>query len=335
MNRLPSFRLVRHSVVLFIASLLSACSNDLPGGVLSERVMEKVLYDYHIAQAMAEGEDSADIRRYEYVQAVFRKHHITEAQFDSSMVWYSSHASHLHDIYRRLSERYDTEARVLGIGVGPKDQYAGLTAVGDTANIWADRNFVLLKPDEGSNRMQFVLEADTTFRPGDAFMWRFTPCFIYREGMREAYVVLSVRLSNDSVVSSLHRLMGDYKVELSVRPQGDWSIKEVSGFVYVPATDVKSPYRLVVLSDFALIRFHKVRKPTADTFRTPADSLQHDSLSGTMPATPGSVRPIPERRLSPRELREETQPAERTIDVVKSKPYRRVPNQTVTRRSLR
>lgn len=296
--------------------------------------MEEVLFDYHLAQAMAEVGDSMELRRYLYVQSVFRKHRITEAQFDSSMVWYSAHASYLHDIYQRLGERFDAESRVLGIGTGPVDMYAGLTNSGDTANIWAERDFYLLKPDEGVNRMTFVMEADTTFRPGDSFLWRFTPRFVYKEGLHEAYAALVVRLSNDSVVSVLHRLSGNYLAELPVRPKGDWEVKEVSGFVYVPAAEAASTYRMLVIDKPALVRFHKKKAAEATTL-SKADSLQRDSLQ-TLPDE--GLTPIPiqgNRRVTPRELRDETQPEERTIHVVKSKPYRALPAKPGQRRRKR
>lgn len=326
-SRLPLFRRLRRWGALAAgAALLGACKPGVPGRILSEQVMEDVLYDYHLAQAMAEGTDSMEQQRYLYVQSVFRKHRITEAQFDSSMVWYSSHATYLNDIYRRLGDRFDAEARVLGIGTGPVDVYAGLTNRGDTANIWAEKSFYLLKPGEGGNRMTFVMEADTTFYPGDSFLWRFDTRFIYQEGQREAYASLSVRLSNDSVVGILHRLTSDGKAEISVRPRGDWEVKEVTGFVYVPLTEPKSTYRMLVIDRPALIRFHKKRKAAADTAAVVSDSLRTDSachktVADSLPA----LTPRMDRRLTPRELREETQSAERTIKVVKSRPYQPLP----------
>jgi len=324
----------RWPVLLAGVAGICACKPGIPGHVLSEKTMENVLYDYHLAQAMAETGDSVEQRRYLYVQAAFRKHRITEAEFDSSMVWYSSHASYLNDIYRRLEKRFDAEARVLGVGTGPTDLYAGLTASGDTANIWAEKDFYLLKPNEEENLLTFVMEADTSFYPGDSFMWRFDPRFICQEGSGEAYVALSVRFSNDSVVSSQHRLGGNYKAEISVKPRGNEVVKEVSGFVYVPPAETSHSYRLFVLSRPALIRFHKPH-------RNPADSvLSRDSLrrveTDRVPSDSGMPVSRPsDHRVTPRELREETQPSERTIHVVKSKPYRALPARPGQRRRTR
>lgn len=55
--------------------LLSACKPGVPSGLIQPEELEDLLYDYHVAQAMAEtGGDSMNFKRYSYVQAVFEKH---------------------------------------------------------------------------------------------------------------------------------------------------------------------------------------------------------------------------------------------------------------------
>ena len=62
--------------ILELADVIDDVTDDL----------EEILYDYHLAQAMAENgaRDSMDFRRYSYVRAVFDKHGVTEAEFDTS-----------------------------------------------------------------------------------------------------------------------------------------------------------------------------------------------------------------------------------------------------------
>ena len=61
---------------------------------------------------------------------------VSEAEFDSTMVWYASHATYLNDIYKKLQERYSTHVSALGASTGENDIFAHLDAQGDTANIW-------------------------------------------------------------------------------------------------------------------------------------------------------------------------------------------------------
>ena len=50
--------------------------------------MENVLYDFHIAEAMANdnSRQDGDAAMITYREAVFKKHGITAAEFDSSMI---------------------------------------------------------------------------------------------------------------------------------------------------------------------------------------------------------------------------------------------------------
>lgn len=111
--------------------LLSACKPGVPSGLIQPEELEDLLYDYHVAQAMAEtGGDSMNFKRYSYVQAVFEKHGVSEAEFDSTMVWYASHATYLNDIYKKLQERYSTHVSALGASTGENDIFAHLDARG-------------------------------------------------------------------------------------------------------------------------------------------------------------------------------------------------------------
>lgn len=307
--------------------LLSGCKPDRPEGVISESTMEDLLYDYHVAQGMAESRtDSVSYYRYLYIRSVFEKYGVSEAEFDSSMVWYSANASYLADMYTRINERYAAELQALGSRVNQTDLYHSLTATGDTANIWRDTDFALLRPGGMDSHYSFTVEADTSFYPGDDVLWQFRNFFVYQEGGREAYAALTVHFDNDSVASVYQHLNTSTTTDLMIRTTREERIRSLTGFVYLTSSEKESKevFRMMLLNDFKLIRFHE--KPeeqkadstelAADSLRLDADSLANDSLKGK------SVVPVrgPQERLSPQELRD-NQSGERKIRVVKEKPY--------------
>ena len=71
--------------------MLLACKPTVPGEYISPDDMVDVLYDYYVSQAMAD-QDTKDgkmgYNRRVYFLAVLKKHGVTEAEFDSSMVYY-------------------------------------------------------------------------------------------------------------------------------------------------------------------------------------------------------------------------------------------------------
>ena len=109
--------------------------------------MKKVLYDFHLAQAMVEDlpYDQRE-KANAYINAVFEKHGITKEDFDSAVVWYNSHNEDLQDIYKDLQTQYTQEQEQLQLTTGNDAVAAFITEGGDTANIWVDRTTMALMP---------------------------------------------------------------------------------------------------------------------------------------------------------------------------------------------
>ena len=82
-------------------AVLCSCKPSIPRDVIDPDDMEDILYDYHLADAAA-NLNSDSTRFYNarlYQLAVLKKHGVTEAQFDSSMVYYTRHTEKLYAIY--------------------------------------------------------------------------------------------------------------------------------------------------------------------------------------------------------------------------------------------
>lgn len=98
--------------MLLIVVCLTALTSCRPRGVLSSAKMQDVLYDLHRTEAILQlagynyGHDEAAAK---YYYEVFRKHGITQAQFDSSLVWYTDNPELFNKIYPKLVARYDAE----------------------------------------------------------------------------------------------------------------------------------------------------------------------------------------------------------------------------------
>lgn len=298
---------------------LGGCKPSLPAGVLSESKMESVLYDFHLAQGLVEhaprdyNQDYETIR-YELHQSVFRKHGITQEEFDNSMAYYMSDMEKMADIYRHIADRLEREAEALGVAAGPRDVYAFLTAEGDTANVWADRILFAVRNSRHENFQMWSLECDSTWQAGDDLLWRFQLQQITNSyGPGDLYADLVVTYTNDSVRSRLSAVQDQQDVNLRIDNPGRWTPRSVSGHLFAPISREGNQARLYIAFAPSLIRFHK---PLPE--ESPADSLAADSLAADSLAA-GAADSL-QRRLSPQELRDK-QPIDRTIDIVKEKPY--------------
>ena len=298
--------------------VLMGCKPKRPKGILSESKMEKVMVDYHLAQGMAEAAESGDVEatRYKYIQAVFRKHNITEAVFDSSLVYYFENSEKFLEIYKNVSLKVQAQAEKFGVDArATQNQYSHLTNQGDTANIWTDHTNACIIPDKLHNIYQFVLTSDSTYQAGDAFIWHFHTQYITPGIDREAFAVLTLQYENDSVVSVTQHIRGNNNFDIKYTPSEPLdtvNLRKMNGFIYMPTLQPgENGMMVLLLQDLSMIRMHPEKKDTVLVDSTLTDTLNVDTL-----------QPMPSaNRLSPLELRDK-QPHSRKINVTKEKPIR-------------
>lgn len=91
-------------VCVLVAMLASSCARK-PSGVLSNRKMEHVLVELHRADGILQQAGYSyghDEEVMQYYQVVLARNGITQAQFDSSLVWYTDHPAYFSRVYPRV-----------------------------------------------------------------------------------------------------------------------------------------------------------------------------------------------------------------------------------------
>lgn len=276
---------MKNLLALFLVLLAVGCKVSKPKGIIDEAVMEEILYEYHLAQAVASGADSTNVKGRAYVLACFRKNGVSEAQFDSSMVWYCQHMEYLQKIYQRIDARYRSELASLGAATNDVNRYSTLSTTGDTANVWNAHSFYLLSGNGFNNRMSFEVEADTSYRAGDSFMLNFRAEFLQREGQRHGIAVMAVQYDNDSVAYVMRHFYGSGDNSLSL-PSVSRAPKRVYGYVYMLSEWNASP-RLLFLFQPSLVRMHRLPQQNAPASE---DAVKPDSTGNDMPNPNSSQR---------------------------------------------
>lgn len=287
MNR--SMRIYRSLMlpVIMVMLLAASCKPGVPKGYIQPDEMEDILYDYHFAQAVAyrdmgsAGNPSRDVntpvyRRELYYHAVLKKYGVTEAEFDSSLVYYYSNAEMLHKIYKRVSERMENNAIALGATSSDMNKYAQLSENGDTANIWHDAVSAVMTPAPPYNRLDFKIEGDSTFRNGDSFLLNFMADFVYQGGTKDAVAYLAVKYDNDSVSTHVTHISVSGIAQLRVPENTTNKVKAISGFIYLNrGTDESNTVKLLFINQIQLIRFHKkiAEEPADSITSTPVDTM--------------------------------------------------------------
>lgn len=82
--------------------LITSCQNR-PKEVLNRKQMERVLYDIYVAEATLENDYqlfNSPEKKEAYINEVFKVHRITQAQWDTSLSWYSDRI----DLYLKMND---------------------------------------------------------------------------------------------------------------------------------------------------------------------------------------------------------------------------------------
>ena len=309
-----------------LAILYTSCDNR-PEGVLSKGDMKRVLYDYHKVQGMMSNvQGDNQWTEQQYLDAVFEKHGITQAIFDSSLVWYNAHADVLKDIYTDLKQTITEENEALQLKTGNTEMAAIITNNNDTTNIWTGPKVIVLRNRNLQNLEDFTIKADTSFRPHDHILLYANVNLKHEGGYSGEYgltMAIAIRNKEGKVFSKVEQITNSSTRQLEISQESSSDISSVYGYFYYKG---KSEGRnLCLIDNIALVRMHSpqdsISNPVAPVDSVPQDTANHDTIVPAHKKSP---------RLSPQELLEKQQPKEHIK--IKSAPDVRTPNSIGPRR---
>ena len=302
----------RSLTYLLVLMLVVACKPTVPSEYIQPNDMEDILYDYHLALAMSRQKNSheSDFNRSLYFQSVLKKHGVTEAEFDSSLVYYYSHVYRLKDIYSEVNQRLSDEATSLGVAVGDINRYSQYSTTGDTANIWNQQTDLLLIPCPTMNRYDFTVKVDSTFKKGDSFMFQFMSEYIWQSGSKDVTVCFVCKYEGDSIIQTANHISVAGTSQVRVPANRKNKLTEMRGFIYLnDGGDDSNNRKMLFISQIQLIRFHdktteneEITNDESSTETPAKDSIQRgDDTPGPKPDTlrrrvsggQHGLRPIP------------------------------------------
>ena len=272
------------SLLLMLALSLLSCDRT-PGGVMSVNAMADLIADMQLAEAYMEshaGEFDSDSSKQVLKQSVFKKHGITQQEYDSSLVWYAHNMEDYVKAYDKavgkLKSRYDkldkdgkgnsnsTPQDMMGAGPGEPTHHPvpnatlphphggkGLHQLStdtkvDSADLWQGRrNYVLA---QGSRRgfIPFDVRPDANMRAGD----RYQLGYKLMRGGNEFKVCLTVDYTDGATTQITRSTNSDGWVAIDVQSDTARQVRRIYGYV---SYDIKRGHTAYVDS-LMLMRTH-------------------------------------------------------------------------------
>ena len=305
---------IGYGVVLALCLMVSlgSCKPTIPSQYLSKGKMTDILYDFHLAEAMSNmrSNSSDTALMITYREAVLKKHGVTSAEFDSSMVYYMRHTKLLHDIYIDLGDRLTAAVQSLGADVDANGAL-GTLAVGDTADVWKGPRSMVFSAYKPVNYDSFEIPVDSGFHKGDKLMLNFDAQFLFQDGMRDGIAVVAITFKNDSVYSSNVRITSSQHFSLQLEDRDSLGIKSVKGYFLLNNGDYSSgsgsatTLKMMFLQNIKMVRMHPKSHPQSQSGNAGANN--GSAGNGNV----GSVKQLPPGKLPRMEMTDESRPQPR------------------------
>jgi hypothetical protein len=235
--------LYKYGLTLVAAPLLLIACSKVPDDILQEKKMRDVMIDVYLAESLIEADRAAysdTVRKAALFQSIFRKHNITEAAYDSSIVWYSKNM----DIYMLVLDMALTDINTRIRDMGDVQASAAPNTNQDSINIWPRRDFLVLHPTALFNGVTFDIRPDRVYSSGSSFVlgmrvWGLTDNMCYFPEIRMAID------QNDTVLYVNKRITKDGYQEAVIRGLPTRQVRRVYGYIRMDNT-AKDYYKVYV-----------------------------------------------------------------------------------------
>lgn len=160
--------------ILAIAGIglaIAAC-NRVPSHVIQPEEMARLMADVRMADAVVTNngrEYNSDAKRLALREAVFKRNGVTEAEFDTSLVWYGHNIGRYQEVTNRSIEILEDRLKEASIKAAGE---LALSISGDSVDLWSGSTTYTINRRSPSKFLKFSYEADQNWEAGDIYTLR-------------------------------------------------------------------------------------------------------------------------------------------------------------------
>jgi len=225
---------------------------ELPDGVLNEKQMQIVTEDVCLAEALSHSNykdiSSIEAKKALY-QSVFEKHHITKAQYDSSLVWYGKNLDLYVGIYSRtinnLSERIDE--------LGDIQSDLSTSPNKDSTDLWTRNRMISFSPQASWNIINFKINPAVNLLAGSKFVLSMDVWGIKPKQNTHIWVNVNIQ-TKDSTLSIEKEITQNGIAETIISAPKTKKVEQVFGSIRFAQPD--STYHKIWIDKISLFRYN-------------------------------------------------------------------------------
>lgn len=216
--------------LVFTVFVLASCQIK-PNGVLSGKKMENILTEMHQTEGALQAKgfeyNVPEVKK-KYYNEILDKYGITQATFDSSLVWYTKHPKEFGMVYTKVLANLDTLNTEIGRGKFHPDDIAGMIET----NLWNLRTKYKFTTDSARNAIDFEIPNTQNLTTGDAYILSFLRQIAPADSSIAPYVVLRINYLNgkkDSIYTKIHNDSLLRRITFTFQARDSLKIKSLNG----------------------------------------------------------------------------------------------------------
>ena len=199
--------------------------------------MRTVLYDMQMAEGLVEIKNESygtnDSRQAVY-DAVFFKHNITQAEFDSTLIWYGKNMDLYMSVYKLVLRDVNKSIEILG-DIKPNPLSGDISAK-DSVDVWIYNRSFIFNPEHLFNTLAFDIEPKMPYSSGSSYVlgmsvWGISPDLKYKPKLHISAV------HSDTIISLYKEINGDGYYEAILRTIATKQVIRVYGYITANTTD--------------------------------------------------------------------------------------------------
>jgi len=181
--------------------------------------------------------------------AVFTKHRITQADYDSSLIWYGKHI----DLYIAICKlvQKDVNEKYAALGEIKPNPLSGDISSQDSIDIWIFKRFKIFKPKSVSNILTFDIMPQNPYSSGSSYFFSLSASGILADMKHKPVINLSIE-QTDTIISLRQEITHDGAYEAALTPVTDKSVIRIYGYIFM--NNAEASYHRIYLNDIRLMK---------------------------------------------------------------------------------
>jgi len=233
--------------------LVASCSR-VPKDIISEKKMRSLLYDMLLAEAIVEtnyDKYPTSKEREAVYDAVFRTHRITQAEYDSSLVWYGQNMDLYMQIYKLVLS--DVNKSIDDLGEIKPNPLSGDVSAKDSIDVWIFNRFFTFNPNRVFNTLKFSIKPKMPYSSGSSYVLGLSVWGL-GDGTKYKPVISINAVQADTIVTVNKEITSDGYYEVVLRTVPVKQVPCVYGYIRIDGE--ASDYHRIYIDKIRLMKYN-------------------------------------------------------------------------------